>query len=365
MSKKEEKNKKELLAKDISFGGVSLTDKALFAKHLSVMLKSGIPITEALEIATTSTRGKLKNTLMGVLNSIEAGHSLADSFARYPKIFSGLFVNATKAGELSGTLVENMENIASELEKEKELKTKITGVMIYPIIVLVSALGLGGVLAFVILPKITPLFEGLRVELPLTTRGLISFSNFIQEHGLVFFISIAVFIIVLFWVVRQKFSHKVTHWMLLHFPFVKNVSRSSNLARFSRTLGMLLKSGVRIDEALDITLGTTSNYYYKKALEKVSSNIRTGSKLSDNLSTHGDLFPETVVKMVLVGEESGKFEEILFYLADFYEAEVDSATKSLSVAIEPALLLFIGLVVGFLALSIITPIYDITGNIQR
>jgi len=364
--KTESKNKKKgLLNIDISFGRVSLVDRALFAKHLSVMLKSGLPLSEAIDVARSSARGKLSKVLKGVQSSIESGHSLADSFARYPKTFSGLFVNATRAGEFSGTLVESMENIAEELEKEKKLRSKITGAMVYPIVVLIAAFGLGIVLSFVVLPKITPLFEGLGVELPMTTRVLISFSHFIQNYGLIFFLFIIGFIAFFIWLVRQEFSQPITHKLLLSVPIVKNVSKNANLARFSRTLGMLLKSGVQIDEALDITRGTTNNYYYRQALARVSQNVRTGSKLSDNLAAYKKYFPIIAIKMIKVGEESGRFEDTLFYLADFYEAEVDTATKSLSTAIEPALLIIIGLVVGFLALSIITPIYDITGNIRR
>lgn len=365
MSTKNKSKNIDVLSMNIFLGGVSLVAKALFAKHLAVMLKSGLPLGEALEITRLSARGKLKKVISGVLKSVESGHSLHDAFARYPKIFSNLFINVTKAGEISGTLVESMENIASELEKEKKLKSKIIGATIYPIIVLVAIFGLGMVISFVILPKITPLFEGLHIELPFTTRVLISFSHFVQDYGVAFFLSVVVIISTFAWTVRQSFSHPVTHWMLLNTPFIKGVSRSANLTRFSRTLGTLLKSGVHIDEALTITAGTTSNYYYRTAMEEVNKNIRSGAKLSDNLATHNTLFPITVVKMIQVGEVSGNLEETLFYLADFYEAEVDSATKAFAVAVEPALLLFIGLMVGFLALSIITPIYDITGNINR
>jgi type IV pilus assembly protein PilC len=362
--KKTEQKKRESLF-NIQLGRVSLVDKALLAKHLSVMLKSGLSLSEALTIAASSARSKLRRILVGVGKSVESGNSLSQSFARYPKVFSGLFVNATKAGEVSGTLVENLENIATELEKEKEMSSKIIGAMVYPSVVLVAAFVLGMILSFVVLPKITPLFEGLRVDLPFTTRWLISFSHFIQGYGLIFFVGIIASITLLLWLIRQKFSRPVTHKLLLTVPIIKSVSRNANLARFTRTLGMLLKSGIRIDEALMITRDTTANYYYNRAIANVARNIRTGSRLSDNLAHNSDYFPILVTKMIEVGEQSGRFEETLFYLSDFYESKVDSATKALSTAIEPLLLIFIGLTVGFLALSIIAPIYDITGNINR
>ncbi len=357
--------KKGLLETEVSIFRVSLVQKAIFAKHLSIMLKAGLPITEALNIAKDSASGKLKKRIKEISKSVKAGSSLSSSFARYPKTFSSLFVSATYAGETSGTLTESLQNIANQLEKEKILVAKIKGAMLYPIVVLTAAFLLGIILAFIVLPKITPLFEGLKMDLPATTRALIWFSHFIQDYGLYFLIGVISFIIFIIWVVRQNIVKPITHWVFLHMPILKNIASGSNLARFSRTLAMLLKSGVNIDEALEITKDMTTNYYYRKALKKISGNIRKGMRLSDSLGEFDFLFPPILVNMIRVGEESGNFEETLFYLADFYETEVDNATKSLSTAIEPILLIIIGAVVGFLALSIITPIYDVTGNVSR
>jgi type II secretory pathway component PulF len=363
--KSNKKPKQSLLEGEISIGGVSLAERAVFAKNLAVMLKSGLTITAALEIAYESAQGKLKKILQGVLKSVEAGRSLSSAFSVYPKVFSGLFINATKAGESSGTLEENLDNIAKQLEKEKELSSKIKGAMLYPIVVLIATFALGMVLSFVVLPKITPLFEGLKVELPITTRGLIWFSHVVQDNGIVLFLGIIAFIIFMSWLVRQKFAKPVTHKFLLYTPIIKRIVRNVNIARFCRTLGTLLKSGLNIDEALEITKDTVGNYYFQTALADVSKRIGKGTKLSENLKQYESLFPVMVTRMINVGEESGKLDETLLYLAHYYEIEVDTSTKSLSTAIEPILLIFIGLVVGFLALSIITPIYDITGNIKR
>lgn len=356
---------KSLFAADISILGVNFTQKALFAKHLAVMLRSGMSIVEALDISLDAAQGKLKKVIQRVRASVQAGHSLSESLANYPKVFSELFVNVTRAGESSGTLVENLENIAEELEKEKELIEKIKGAMLYPVIVLAATFILGMVLAFVVLPKITPLFEGFKVDLPITTRALIWFSHLIQNYGLYIFSGIIAFVVFVFWLVRRKFSRPVTHWFLLHIPIIKSLVHNANLARFSRTLGMLLKSGINIDEAIDITKSTLENYYYQAALSSVNQRVSKGVRLAKALEQSSHLFPKLLTRMIHVGEESGKSEETLFYLADLYEAEVDTSTKSLSTAIEPMLLIFIGLVVGFLALSIITPIYSITGNISR
>jgi len=357
--------KKGLMDFNIFSGRVPLGQMALFAKHLAIMLRAGIPVTETLKISESSTQGNLKKIIGETLSSVRAGHSLSSSFANYPKVFSNLFVNVTRAGERSGTLVENLENIARELKKEKELISKIKGALLYPIVVLSAAFVLGIVLAFVVLPKITPLFEGLKMKLPFTTRVLILVSHIIQNYGAYIFPGIIIFVIFVFWLTRRSFVKPVTHWFLLHIPIVNRITKNANFSRFARTLGMLLKSGVNIDEALDITKMTMENYYFRRALDRVSRRVSMGVRLAEGLEESGNLFPLILTKMVGVGEESGKIEETLFYLGDFYEGEVDTATKALSTAIEPILLLIIGLVVGFLALSIITPIYNITGNIRR
>jgi type IV pilus assembly protein PilC len=355
----------KFLTKEISFGNVSLTHRALFARHLAVMLRSGLPITEALDIAATSSEGALKSILRKVLKSVETGRTLSAAFSDYPRVFSGLFVEAIRAGESSGTLVENLEHVALELEKERDLLRKVRGAMVYPAFILAATLVMGVTVSFFILPKITPLFEGLHVKLPLTTRMLISFSHFIETSGLYFLLGLVLFIFFTLWLVRQKFVKPITHWLLLRIPLIGPITHGAHMARFSRTLGTLLKSGIRIGEALRITQSTMGNIYYEGALGTIERRVGTGTKLSESLEEFSLLFPVIVRRMIKVGEESGRLEETLLFLSDYYDSEVDGATKTLSTALEPMLLLFIGLVVAGFALSIITPIYEITGNIKR
>lgn len=356
---------KQFLNINLDIGRVGLTQKAVMAKHLAVMLKSGLSITEALSVARDSASGRMSGILGAVLKAVESGHTLSSSLAEHPKIFSGFFINAVYAGETSGMLAESLENVAEQLGKEKELISKVRGAMVYPVIVLAAAIILGAILSFVVLPKIIPLFEGLKVDLPFSTRMLIKFSRFMERHGSLVLTSGAFLVVFSIWLSRRTFSKPFTHRLLLYAPISKSVSRNVNLARFCRTLGMLLKSGVTIDAALNITADTARNYYYRRALAQAGRDVGRGAKLSESLERFNYIFPPLVTRMIRVGEESGRYEETLFYLANFFEVEVDAATKSLSAAIEPILLLTMGLVVGFLALSIITPIYDITGRIGR
>jgi type II secretory pathway component PulF len=363
--KSSKQKKQSLLSLDISFGRVSLGQKTVFARDLSLMLRSGLVLSEAIEIIEAESKGKMKKALNGVLSSIRSGRSLSDSLARYPKVFSDFFINIVNAGEVSGNLEKNLENIATQLKKEEDLITKIKGALFYPVIVLVAAFFMGLAMAFFVLPKITPLFEGLKVDLPFTTRVLISFSHLIRDYGVWLFLGIIIFITFLIWILRKKFSRPFTHWIFLHFPIVKNIVIKTNLSRFCRIMGTLLKSGINIDEAIDITNKALVNHYYKKALLVAGMHVSQGEKLSESLAEFDDIFPRITTRMIKVGETSGNLDETLFYLAENYEMEVDNSTRSLSTLIEPILLLVIGLAVAFLALSIITPIYQITGNIRK
>lgn len=356
--------KKVELSSDLAIGGVSLTQKAVFAKHLAVMLQSGMLITEALDITTSASRGKMRKVLQGVSKTVEAGNGLADGLAKYPRVFSGLFVDVVRAGEFSGNLADNLQNIADQLEKEKNLVSKIRSSMAYPSVILVAAFILSLAMAYYVLPQIIPLFTGLGVELPLTTKIIIAFSELVQNHGGKLFIGIICTILLFIWFVRQKFSQPFIHGVLLHVPILRTISKNTNLARFSLTLGTLLRSGLTIDEALEITTRTVPNFYFRRALAVVQKKIETGAPFALSLAAHPTLFPKLTTSMIHVGEESGKLDDSLLYLANFYELEVDEATKTLTTALEPTLLIIIGLVVGTLALSIITPIYEITGNIR-
>ena len=353
------------LNQDLSFGRVNLTQKAILAKHLALMLNSGLTLTEALTVAIDSAGGVLKTVLKRVAQAVESGTTFSAALAAHPKIFSGVFISAVYAGERSGNLATNLVNLSRALEKERALLAKVKGAMVYPIIVLVAAVLLGLGIAFFILPKITPLFKGLQIDLPWTTRVLIRGADFLDQYGLIFGLALAIGVIFLWWLARQRFAAPVTHWLILRLPVFGRLATNLNLARLAGTLSLLLKSGVSIDETFLIAELTLGNFYYRRALRRAASDIGRGLKLSASLEQFPKFFPLLFTRLARVGEVSGKFEDTFFYLADFYEDEVDSAAKSLATALEPLLLLFIGLVVAGLALSIITPIYELTGNIKR
>ncbi|MEI7452452.1 MAG: type II secretion system F family protein [Candidatus Falkowbacteria bacterium] len=351
---------------NINLGGgkVNISQKAVFAKNMAIMLRSGLNISEALDIIASSSSGYFRKVIMDIYESVSSGNSFSNSLARFPRIFSGMFINTTYAGESSGTLEANFEAIAVQLEKDKELSSKIKQALMYPVIVLVAALVLGLGISFFVLPQIVVLFQGMRTELPLSTRMLIGFADFMRNYGGIFIIFLMVFAIFMAWLLRQKFVKPFTHALALKTPIISGLTRGANLSHFCRNLSLLLQSGISIDRSLKITKDTLSNYYYSKAVEEISSRISKGMSLSDDLRQYQNLFPPMMIKMIMVGERSGQMEDTLTYLSNFYEGDVDTSAKTLTVIIEPILLLFIGAIVAFLVLSIITPIYNVTGNMK-
>lgn len=356
--------KKRGLSMEVSIGGVTLTDKAAFAKHLAVMVTSGLTITEALDIAIDAARGKLKHVLVTVHQSVEQGASLSVAFASHPKVFSKLFIDVVQAGEQSGTLGQNLSYIADQLEKQQALHRKVKSAMAYPSVVLVASTLLALGLSYYVLPQIIPLFNGLRVDLPLSTRMVIAFADYMEVYGLQTLLGFVIGIPTLIAILRSSTLRPITHFLILHIPVVKQISMNSNLSRFSLTLGTLLKSGLTITEALDIAGSTVSNAYYQKKIVGLARDVENGTSLSVAMAADPRVFPKLITSMIKVGESSGKLDDVLTYLAHFYEEEVDTATKTLTTMLEPLLLIIIGVVVATLASAIIGPIYRITGNVR-
>lgn len=344
---------------------VGLAQLVVLSRSLSVMLASGMPIVEALDIARDSANGKLKKILEQLITSVESGRSLSASMGDFPHIFSDLYRSTVQVGEKSGRLEENMTYLADQLEKERDLIVKVRGALIYPVVILAAALVMGVGIVYFVFPKLIPLFSQLNVELPWTTRLLIWSSTMIRDYGLWILAGVGIFIALGLWLKRKPFARPYVDGWWLKVPVVRGLIKHMILARLSRTLGTLLKSGIHIDEAVRITQASVQNYHYEEALEKIAVQVDRGGRLSESLSDQEVLFPKMVRRMVRVGERSGKLDQSWLYLAEYYEKEVDAAAKSLPSALEPMLLLGIGLGVGFLALAIMSPIFSITGGIRR
>jgi len=344
---------------------ISLTDKLMFSRNLSVMIASGLPLSRAIKNISLQTRKKkFAQILDEIFDSIQAGNSFADALAKYPRIFGDLFVNMIRVGETSGNLEEVLNILAVQLEKEHELLSKVKGALTYPAIILVAMIGIAILMLTYILPKLTGVFTDMKVELPASTMFIIAISDVLKNHGIlvaVFFIGV---IVLLRFFLMTDIGKKTLGFLLVNAPLIKNMVIKVNCSRFARIYSSLLKSGVSSVESLKILSETLTNYYYQNAMKDSATKIQKGITLSSIISKYPKIFPVLVSQMIQVGEETGKTEMILLKLAEFYEDEVSQLSKNMSSIIEPILMIFIGSAVGFFAISMLQPMYSIMDNIK-
>jgi type IV pilus assembly protein PilC len=354
------------LIKEISASRMSVKEQTFFMKRLSFLIKAGIPLMESLVILEEQTIKKTHALIFrSVSGDIERGLDLSTSLTKFPHMFNDFSINIISFGESAGMLSENLEYLAEELKKKDALRKKIIGAFLYPIIVTLATFGITGFLMVYLFPKIMPVFTSLHITLPLSTRIVIALSNFLRHHGLAFILSIIILLTALVIVLKKNSRfHFYFDRTVLKMPIIGNIIERYNLANSTRTLGILLKSGVTINESLEIAGKISSNIVYKKEFAKLSLVVNRGEKMSAYLKTVGDLFPDVLTQIISVGERSGNLSESLIYLSEMYEAEVDDFTKNLASTIEPVLMITMGIMVGFIAISIITPIYGITQHLQ-
>ncbi len=345
---------------------LTLKEQIFFAKRLSFFIHAGVPLIEALDIIRTQTKAKTKKELFNsIQKDIAEGQYLATSLARTGGIFNDFAINIIRVGEGSGILKENLSYLADELTKRKELRSKVTSALVYPAFITVATLGITILLTVFIFPKIMPIFVSLHVPLPLTTRALIAISAFLKSWGLLtLFLLILVCIALL--ILRNTYVRVrlITDSLLLSLPLAGSIAKNYNLANYSRTLGLMLRSGIPITTAMGVVSETTPNLLYKNAYAEITDVLVRGETVSQGLSRFPKLFPDVLTHMVSVGEKTGSLAQTLIYLAELYETEVNDLTKNLSSSIEPILMIVMGLIVGLIAVSIITPIYAITQHLS-
>ncbi len=347
------------------FMSVPLKEKMVFARNLAVMVSSGLVVVRAIKSLSIQTKNKtFKKILDDVHDEVQAGKTLSEALAKYPTVFSELFVNMVYVGEVSGNLESVLDVLALQLEKEQDLKSKVKGAMTYPAVIVVAMVGIGVLMLTYILPKITGVFKDMDVELPKTTLFIMGMSDFLREHAILS-VAIVVFLLVgtkLFYgtVAGKRFFH----FLFLRMPIVGNIVVKVNCARFARIYSSLLKSGVSVVDSLKIVSRTLGNVYYKDVLIEATEEIQKGTNLSAIIGAHERQFPILVSQIIEVGEETGKTEVVLERLAEFYEEEVNQITKNMSSIIEPVLMLLIGGGVGFFAVAMLQPMYSVLENIQ-
>ena len=349
------------------FGRFSPKEQTLFAKRLAFLINGGVPILEGLTLlARQAKKGTKKKIFEKIIADVANGQFLSTSLSRFRYTFSEFAINLIRVGEMTGVLSQNLTYLADELKKKQELRSKIISALVYPAFITVATLAISILLTVYIFPKILPIFRSMNVTLPITTRFLIWLSDFIRNYGLIVgasFLFVSVLAMIL--IKKSERIHYIVDRMLVTLPIVGGLVQSYNMANFTRTLGLLLKSGISILQAAKITSDTLTNRAYRKEALVVESIILKGGKISKHLEKSPRLFPDVATQMIMIGETSGKLPETLIYLAEMYEREVDDLTKNLSSSIEPILMVVMGVIVGFVAISVITPIYEITQNISN
>ncbi len=352
--------------KDMSFGGKKLKtrDLAVFSRQFATMINSGLPLIRAIDILSEQSESKLlSETLKQVRTDIERGASLSQAFGSHPKVFSRLYVAMVRSGEAGGVLDSVLMQLATTIEKQLALKRKVKSAMMYPVGVLsLVAIIVSAMLVFVV-PKFTTLFASFGSELPLPTQVLVTLSDFLRNY---WYGVIAAGVAGTYFFKQWKASPggKATlDKMALKAPVFGTIVHKSAIARFSRTLSVLLRSGVNILTSLEITADTVNNAVVESTIEDIRNGVRNGQPMSMPMATH-DIYPPMVVQMLAVGEETGSVDEMLSRVADFYEDEVEAAVDGLTSLLEPLLMAFLGGTVGAMVVALYMPMFEIITKVK-
>jgi type IV pilus assembly protein PilC len=349
-----------------TFGGsISAKELAIFTRQFSVMIDAGLPLVQCLEILAGQQENKaFQKVLTATRGLVEGGATLSAAMRSSPKVFDALYVNMVEAGETGGILDTILQRLSTYIEKNVKLQRAVKSALVYPVGVLTVAAGVITLLLWKVVPIFATLFAGLGVDLPLPTKIVIALSNFIGSiFGLVLLAAIigGIFGLKVWYGTRE--GRLVLDTIILKIPVIGILMRKIAVARFTRTLGTLISSGVPILEGLDITARTAGNAVVEKALQKVRKSLEEGKSLTEPLKD-SEVFPGMVTQMIAVGEQTGAMDAMLQKIADFYEEEVDAAVKDLLTALEPIMIVFLGVVVGGVVISMYLPLFSLIGKLS-
>ncbi len=340
-------------------GKVTPQDIAIFSRQLATMLAAGIPLVQAFDIIGNGhDNPAMQKLLLAVKQDIEGGTNLADALAKHPLYFDDLFVNLVAAGEQAGALETLLDKIATYKEKTEALKKKIKKALTYPAAVVVVAIIVTTILLIFVVPQFEELFTGFGADLPAFTRMVLDLSEFMQTQGwLILAAVVAAGYTFTYFKKRSRAFRQTLDRISLKLPAIGPILEKSAIARYSRTLATTFSAGVPLVEALESVSGATGNIVYEDAVLRMRDEVATGTRLQRSMENTG-LFPNMVVQMVAVGEESGSLDEMSSKVADFYEAEVDNAVDNLSALLEPAIMSILGVLVGGLVVAMYLPIFQ-------
>ena len=358
-----EEQQENLLLKFNPFGkSVRNKDLVLFSRQLSTLISARVPILQSLRILEDQiTQAYLLSVLRDLINSIENGESLSLSLSKHPNVFSDVYVSLVRSGEVSGSLDRSFAYLADQLEKDYELKNKVKGALTYPLFV-VGALVVVGVLMFkFVLPKLTEVLKEQGGELPTVSVWLIAFTNFFNTYWWLVFLVFGVLILAFRYYIGTKAGRLQWDGFKIHMPIVGDIFQKIYLARFSRNLSTLVMGGIPIIKAMQIISDVINNTIYREIVLQAVTKISSGKSVSDSLAGHSE-FPNIVIQMIRVGEQTAQLDEILSKMAGFYEREVDGKVATLTTLLEPIIMIVLGVGVGLLVAGILLPIYNLAST---
>lgn len=344
---------------------ISVTDIANFTRQLSLMLNAGLTLIDALEILKgQSGNSSLNRIIDDVSKELKGGKSFSQSIAKYPRVFSNLYIALLKAGEASGKLGEIIVKLADNLEKEREFKGKVKNAMIYPSVIILAVVVMLFVMLTFVVPKLLEMYKNFNIELPATTQFVILVSDFFVNNWILLIIGFFGTITGTKAILRTPQGKNYLDHFVLKVPAISKIVKMSNLVDATRTFSILIGSGVSILDSLAITSEATANVVYQNAFKKVYTKVEQGMSMGKALESEG-IFPNTLVQMTIVGEQTGHLDETLVRISNFYQIESELEIKTMMTLIEPAILAVLGVVVGFLVIAVITPIYSLTDSFNK
>lgn len=353
--------------KSMTFGKQKVKAKTLvvFSRQFATMIDAGIPILRCLEILSSQTKDQVMKPVLDQISlDVKSGASLHEALAKHPTVFNKLYVNMIRAAEIGGILDVILDRLSGFLEYENEIRSKIKGAMMYPVLVLIFSQLMLFVLFSFVLPKFKEIFQGMNVQMPAITAAMFALGDFMSQNWwLILLAMVGGFFGLRAWGSTPRGRYQLDFFKL-KLPMIGELTLKMSVARFCRTFGTLINSGVPMLRSLEIVGETLNNEVLTMAIDSTRLSIREGNKLSKPLAECG-LFPTMVTQMIDVGEETGRLSEMLVKVGDFYDSEVESTVKGLTSMIEPLLIIFLGCVVGFIAISVMTPIFTLVNGVNN
>jgi type IV pilus assembly protein PilC len=341
--------------------GIKKDDIVNFTRQLSTMITAGVPLTEALLILQQESKPAMQKLLNDLLRDIEGGSTFSKALEKQQKVFSRIYVQLIRAGETAGALDRVLSRLADNLEKQKEFRAKTRGALIYPVIVVIAMIAVALIMMIFVIPKLSDMYKELGATLPIMTRGLIGISHFlIYRWWLLLLLGVGGSIVFRQWHKTRNGQIEFDKF-LFKIPIVGVLRQKIILTEFARTLSLLLGAGISLIQTLEIISDATESVIYRESFKKATDQVEKGVPLSQSL-TDKEIFPSLLSQMIAVGEETGKIDEVMLKLSLYFEAESEHAVKNMTTAIEPLIMIVLGLGVGVLVVSIILPIYNLTSQ---